>query len=80
MSQAPETYRFTGDYFIQDGSSFAFLLGPKHTKEGPLLALILELMTTCMHEEKQSAKVVIIVFFREPSVKASLPLKIPVEL
>lgn len=47
--QASERSRFTRDTcFVQDGLSFAFLLGPEHTKESPLLALILKMMTVCM--------------------------------
>lgn len=33
--------------FCSSGSSFAIFLGPKHTKEGPLLAVILKMMTIC---------------------------------
>lgn len=46
MPPAPGRSRFTRDScFVQDGLSFAFLLGAKHMKESPLLALIVKMMT-----------------------------------
>ena len=52
MPQAPDRSRFARDScFVQDGLSFAFLLGPKHMKEGPLLALILKMMTICTEKK-----------------------------